>query len=89
MKKIKRETTEGAVNAFVLIGVSTSADSAKLASKIKKIEGVTKVQEITGQYDIVANLSRPTVPKLNQTIDEIRKIPGVQDQATTLILRTV
>jgi DNA-binding Lrp family transcriptional regulator len=47
------------------------------------------VYEITGQYDIATVISAPTILEINSYIDEIRKIDGVSDTNTVIILRTL
>ena len=45
--------------------------------------------EITGQYDISVIIRAPSITEINAAIDELRKIPGVIDTNTVIILRTI
>ena len=76
-------------SAITLISVSPSTDTSKVSEKLKALRGVDTVYEITGQYDIVAIVSAPTIAEINKSIDEVRRINGVDDTNTVIILRTV
>ena len=47
------------------------------------------VYEITGQYDISVIIKAPNITEINTCIDDLRKIPGVIDTNTVIILRTI
>ena len=53
------------------------------------LEGVDVVYEITGQFDIAAIISAPEISEINSYIDEVRKIEGVSDTNTVIILKTL
>ncbi len=90
---IKKFTVEvgdsNSTSAIVLISVDSAIDTSKVSSKIIKIEGVKKVYEITGQYDITVIISAPNINDINTCIDALRKIPGVTDSNSVIILRTL
>jgi len=76
-------------SAIVLISVDSAMDTSKVSSKISKLEGIKTVYEITGQYDITAIISAPNINDINTCIDALRKIPGVIDSNSVIILRTL
>lgn len=92
-RTIKKFTVEvgdsNSTSAIVLISVDSAIDTSKVSSKIIKIEGVKKVYEITGQYDITVIISAPNINDINTCIDALRKIPGVTDSNSVIILRTL
>ena len=92
-KTIKRFTVEigeeNATSAIVLISVDSATDTSKVSEKLAKLEGVKTVYEITGQYDITAIISATNISEINSSIDALRKIPGVIDTNTVIILRKV
>ena len=47
------------------------------------------VYEITGQYDITTIMSATNIAEINNTIDALRKIPGVVDTNTVIILKKI
>jgi DNA-binding Lrp family transcriptional regulator len=90
---IKRFTLEmgeeNVTSAIVLVSVDSATDTAKVSLKIAKIEGVKTVYEITGQYDITTIISASNISEINNSIDALRKIPGVIDTNTVIILRKI
>ena len=48
-----------------------------------------KIYEITGQYDICVIVQAPTISEINICIDNLRKISGVTDTNTVIILKTI
>ncbi len=90
---IKRFTVEiseeEATSAIVLISVDSATDTAKVSLKLAKLERVKTVYEITGQYDITTIISAPSISGINSCIDALRKIPGVMDTNTVIILRKI
>jgi len=90
---IKKFTVEigdaNSTSAIVLISVDSSMDTTKVSSKLTKLDGVKTVYEITGQYDITVIIRAPNITEINSCIDALRKIPGVSDTNTVIILRTI
>ncbi len=90
---IKKFTVEvgdkNTTSAIVLISVDSTIDTSKVSEKLTKLDGVKTVYEITGQYDITVIISAPNIAEINNSIDALRKIPGVIDTNTVIILRTV
>ena len=80
---------ENATSAIVLVSVDSATDTSKVSSKLTKLEGVKTVYEITGQYDITVIISAATIAEINNSIDALRKITGVVDTNTVIILKKV
>lgn len=90
---IKRFTIElGATDktsAITLISVSSTADTSAVSNQLMNLNGVKVVYEITGQYDIAAIIAAPAIADINKCIDDVRKIEGVSDTDTVIILKTM
>jgi Lrp/AsnC family transcriptional regulator, involved in the regulation of lysine biosynthesis len=90
---IKRFTIELGISdktsAITLISVASTADTSDVSNHLMKLKGVKVVYEITGQYDIAAIIAAPAIPDINKCIDDIRKIDGVSDTDTVIILKTM
>ena len=80
---------ENATSAIVLVSVDSATDTSKVSLKLAKLEGVKTVYEITGQYDITTIMSGSSIAEINNSIDALRKIPGVVDTNIVIILRKV
>jgi DNA-binding Lrp family transcriptional regulator len=76
-------------SAITLISVSSTADTSAVSAKLMKLGSVEVVYEITGQYDIAAIIAAPAIVEINKCIDDIRKIEGVSDTNTVIILKTI
>ncbi len=90
---IKRFTIEldvgNKTSAITLISVSSTADTSIVSSNLMKLNGIEVIYEITGQYDIAAIIVAPTIAEINQYIDDVRKIEGVSDTNTVIVLKTI
>ncbi len=80
---------ENTTSAIVLVSVDSATDTSKVSLKLTKLEGVKTVYEITGQYDITVIISAATIAEINNSIDALRKITGVVDTNTVIILKKV
>jgi Lrp/AsnC family leucine-responsive transcriptional regulator len=80
---------ENSTSAIVLVSVDSATDTSKVSLKLAKLDGVKTVYEITGQYDITTIMSATSIAEINNTIDALRKIPGVVDTNTVIILRKI
>ena len=76
-------------SAIVLVSVDSSIDTSKVSTKLTKLNAVKTVYEITGQYDICVIVRAPNITEINKCIDYLRKIPGVIDTNTVIILKTI
>jgi DNA-binding Lrp family transcriptional regulator len=90
---IKRFTIElgesDKTSAITLISVASTADTSAVSNQLMNLNGVKVVYEITGQYDIAAIVAAPAIADINKCIDDIRKIEGVSDTDTVIILKTM
>jgi Lrp/AsnC family transcriptional regulator, leucine-responsive regulatory protein len=90
IKKFTIETGDSnSTSAIILISVDSSTDTSKVSARLSKLQGVHTVYEITGQYDIATVIRAPNIMEINACIDALRKVPGVFDTNTVIILRTV
>jgi len=80
---------ENSTSAIVLVSVDSATETSKVSLKLAKLDGVKTVYEITGQYDITTIMSASSIAEINNSIDALRKIPGVVDTNTVIILRKV
>ena len=80
---------DNVTSAIVLVSVDSATDTSKVSAKLVKLDGVKTVYEITGQYDITTIMSGSSIAEINNSIDALRKISGVVDTNTVIILRKV
>jgi DNA-binding Lrp family transcriptional regulator len=80
---------DNVTSAIVLVSVDSATDTSKVSLKLAKLNGVKTVYEITGQYDITTIMSASSIAEINNSIDALRKIAGVVDTNTVIILRKI
>jgi DNA-binding Lrp family transcriptional regulator len=83
---VKVGLIEGA-EAIILISLNPSFPTSKISSILMKIPNVENVYEVTGQYDIVALVSAMNIAEVNECIEKIRRVEGVTNTNTMIILR--
>jgi Lrp/AsnC family transcriptional regulator, regulator for asnA, asnC and gidA len=101
-RRVKNLTDNGSIRRFTielgasdktsaisLISVSSGSDTSAVSARLMKLGNVEVVYEITGQYDIAAIITAPAISEINKCIDDIRKIEGVSDTNTVIILKTI
>ncbi len=85
---VETEVGQGA-SAITLISVNPAIPTAEISGKLLKMEGVDVVYEITGQYDIAVIVSGSSIASINKSIDDIRRLEGVGNTNTVIILKTL
>ena len=83
--KFTVEEGGGQPEALVLVSADSSIDTSKVSLKLTKLNGIKKIYEITGQYDICVIVQASTINEINACIDDLRKISGVTDTNTCLL----
>jgi DNA-binding Lrp family transcriptional regulator len=76
-------------SAITLITTNPQIPTQKMTEQLRQMKGVDVVYEITGQYDIAVILSAPSIAEINACIDDVRRIDGVANTNTLIILRTL
>jgi len=90
---ISRFTIETSVgpqaNAISLLSVNPVYPTSEISTRLKKVRGIDSIYEITGEYDIAVIVSGSNIAEINATIDEIRKLTGIDDTNTVVVLKVV
>jgi Lrp/AsnC family leucine-responsive transcriptional regulator len=82
---IKVGLTEGA-EAIALLSINPSFPTSDVSKLLRKFHNVETVYEITGQYDIAAIISGLNIIEVNECIEKIRRLDGVVNTNTMIIL---
>ena len=85
---IEKSTSHG-VSAVTMLAVDPSTPTYKVSKSVSMLDGVEKVYEVTGEYDILLVSSSVNIDGINQCIEDIRKINGVEKTNTIIVLRTI
>jgi len=84
---IKVGLTEGA-EAITLLSVNPSFPTSDVSKILKKFPNVETVYEITGQYDIAVIISGLNVAEVDECLEKIRRVDGVVNTNTMIVLRS-
>ena len=76
-------------NAISLLSVNPGFPTADISNRLKRMKGVDSIFEITGEYDIAVIVTGSNIAEINGTIDEIRKLSGIDDTNTVVVLKVV
>ena len=85
---IEKSTSHG-VRALTMIAVEPSIPTFEVSKMVSELEGVERIYEVTGEYDIVMVSHGSNIENINKVIEDIRKINGVEKTNTIIVLRTV
>jgi len=77
----------GGANAITLLSINPSTPTPSVSAALRRVKGVDVVYEITGEYDVAVMISAPNVAEINRCIDDIRRVDGVGNTNTIIILR--
>ena len=84
---VKVGLMEGA-EAITLISVNPSFPTSHVSEILKKIPNVETVYEVAGQYDIAAIISALNIVEVNECVEKIRRVEGVRNTNTMIVLRS-
>jgi DNA-binding Lrp family transcriptional regulator len=90
ISKFTIETNTGPqANAISLLSVNPGFPTSEISIKLRKMSGIDSIYEITGEYDIAVIVSGSNIAEINGTIDDIRKLSGIDDTNTVVVLKVV
>jgi len=84
---VKVGLTEGA-EAIALLAVDPSLPTSEVSQALKQFSNVETVYEITGEYDIAVTITGLNITEVNECLEEIRRLDGVANTNTMIVLRT-
>jgi Lrp/AsnC family transcriptional regulator, regulator for asnA, asnC and gidA len=81
--------TSNKTSAITFISVDSHVETDIICAKLMDLNGIEVIYEITGQYDIAVIITAPAISDINRCVDNLRKIEGVSDTNTVIVLRTM
>ncbi len=75
------------IEALVTVKCNPNVYTTAVARRLSLIPGVTEVEEVTGENDILLRVRARSPAELNQVIEAIRGTRGVESTYTMLVLR--
>jgi Transcriptional regulators len=77
----------GRVQAFIMLTVEPK-QAAAVTAALKRMPGVTRLQSVSGPFDMIATAEAAGVAEMDAIIDEIGAVKGVERTNTSLVLST-
>ncbi len=77
------------IRALIMASIEPTTPTLQVSNIIRELNGIEKIYEVTGEYEIVCVVTSANIEGLNQTIEDIRAIPGVTSTNTIIVLRTI
>ena len=75
--------------AITWVSVNPAVPTSQVSSKIKAVTGVEVVYETAGQFDLAVLVKGANIVEVNKSIEAIRRVDGVINTNTTMVLRTI
>jgi DNA-binding Lrp family transcriptional regulator len=89
IRRFTIETAEEGPAAVMLVSVSPSVPTSQISTALKKMKGVRKVYEVTGEFDVIALLSASDTPALDTCIEKGRMLEGTTRTNTMMVLKSL
>jgi 2-isopropylmalate synthase len=75
------------VEAILRVKCKSNVYTTAIARRLKALKKITRVYEVTGNYDIEVTITADSTADLNETLERIREIEGVEATETQLVLK--
>ena len=85
--KLSPQYTEKRVRALVMIKF-TPANRVKIETELATIAPLTSLYSISGEFDMAGVISAPSMAVLDETIDRIGCLDGIDETMSSIILST-
>ncbi len=75
------------VQAYILVQTEVGK-AAEVARAICQVEGVTRAEDVTGPYDVIAHAEGPSVDELGTlVVSRIQQVPGITRTLTCPVVK--
>ncbi len=85
--RLSDEYSSSLVRAHILITIAPKALS-QVTSSLEKVKAVIALHSVSGTFDLIAIIEAPSISELDQLIDQIGIIEGVERTLSSIILST-
>lgn len=90
IKKFTIEVNESQLtSAITYVSVSPNVPTSEVSKGITGVAGVETTYETTGPFDIAVIIKGTNISEVNKSVEDIRRLRGVLNTNTTIILRTI
>lgn len=75
------------IRAHILVTIAPKA-LAQVTGSLARIQAVTALHSVSGSFDLIAIIAAPSIAELDQLIDTIGTLDGVERTLSSIILST-
>lgn len=75
------------IRAHILITIAPKA-LPQVTTSLESVQAVTALHSVSGSFDLIAIIAAPSILELDQLIDEIGAIEGVERTLSSIVLST-
>lgn len=86
--QLRHDASPDAVRAFCHLAIEGHTVNAAIET-LRGLPAVTGLHATNGEWDLIAELTVPTLADVDRVLGRIREIPGVYRSETSLLLRSV
>lgn len=79
---------EAVISAFCLLKLIAN-DTRPTAAALRKIEGTGDIHSLSGSFDMIVEIRTHSLKKLDEILDDIRRVPDVAETISSLRLAKV
>lgn len=76
-------------SAITWVSVNPAVPTSQVSAKVKAVSGVEVVYETAGQFDLAVLVKGANIGDVNKTVEGIRRVEGVINTNTTMVLRSI
>jgi len=76
------------ISAYILVNMRPG-DTDKAIAKMRKVENVTKISAVAGEYDVVVRVQVRNLDRLLKVTNKIQMIEGVKKTTTQVIEKEI
>lgn len=75
------------IEAMMAVKCSSNVYTTSIARRIRSVRGIAEVCEISGDFDVEVRILADSTQQLNECLEKIRSIEGVEATETRLVLK--
>ncbi len=87
IRRFTIETGEQRIKALIAARIRVNTLAQEAARKIRALEGVERVYEVSGDEDLIAIVEVAKTEDLNATVDRIRRMDSTLSTRTLLVMK--
>ena len=85
--RVSEASERGQIHAYVLITLGPK-QAPGVITAMRAMPAVRRLQSVSGQFDLIAVIAAPSVADMDQLIDAIGALDGVERTTSSIVLST-